>query len=82
MLKAQIHVMLKQGIFDPQGQAVRNGLESVGFAGVKQVRIGKVIELSLEMSDRDEADKAVNEMCDQMLANPVVESYSYDILEA
>jgi len=47
MLKAKVHVMLKQGIFDPQGQAVRNGLESVGFAGVKQVRIGKVIELSL-----------------------------------
>ncbi len=82
MLKAQVHVMLKKGIFDPQGQAVMHGLESVGFQTVKQVRIGKVIELSLDMTDKTEADRVVNDMCDQMLANPIVESYSYDILEA
>ena len=82
MLKAQVQVMLKKGIFDPQGQAVQNGLESVGFDAVKGVRIGKIIEIDLEVDDRQRAEALVNDMCDQMLANPIVESYSYEILEA
>jgi phosphoribosylformylglycinamidine synthase len=82
MLKAQVQVMLKKGIFDPQGQAVHNGLESVGFDAVKGVRIGKIIEIALEIDDRQKAETLVNDMCDRMLANPIVESYSYEILEA
>jgi len=82
MLKAQIQVMLKKGIFDPQGQAVKNGLESVGFDSVDEVRVGKIIEIDLKSTDRNKAAGEVNEMCDRMLANPVVESYQFEILEA
>ena len=82
MLKAIVTVMLKQGIFDPQGRAVQNGLESIGFDMVKSVRVGKQIEIKLTIEDRAAAEKAVHEMCDKMLANPVVESYTFDIVEA
>lgn len=82
MLKAQVQVMLKKGIFDPQGQAVKNGLESVGFEGLGGVRVGKIIEIDLDTTDEQTADKQVAEMCDRMLANPIVESFSYTISEA
>ncbi|NQV51425.1 MAG: phosphoribosylformylglycinamidine synthase subunit PurS [Candidatus Marinimicrobia bacterium] len=82
MLKAIVTVMLKKGIFDPQGRAVQNGLESIGFDKVKGVRIGKQLEMDLEMDDRATAETSVHEMCDKMLANPVVESYSFEIKEA
>lgn len=81
MLRAIVTVMLKKGIFDPQGRAVHNGLESIGFEGVKQVRVGKQLEIDLNLTDRAEAKKMVDEMCDKMLANPVVESFSYEITE-
>ncbi len=74
--------MLKKGIFDPQGRAVQNGLESIGFDNVKGVRVGKQIEISLDTDDKASADASVHEMCDKMLANPVVESYSFEIKES
>jgi len=82
MLKAIVTVMLKKGIFDPQGRAVQNGLESIGFDMVKGVRVGKQIEIKLSTEDKNAAEKIVHEMCDKMLANPVVESYRFDIVEA
>ncbi len=82
MLKAIVTVMLKKGIFDPQGRAVQNGLESIGFDMVKGVRVGKQIEIKLSTEDKTAAEKIVHEMCDKMLANPVVESYRFDIVEA
>ena len=81
MLKAIVTVMLKKGIFDPQGRAVQNGLESIGFEGIKSVRVGKQIEIALDTLDKAEADASVHKMCDKMLANPVVESYSFEIVE-
>ena len=79
MLKAIVTVMLKKGIFDPQGRAVQNGLDSIGFENVKSVRVGKVLEIDLDTSDQKSAEKSVHDMCDKMLANPVVESYSFEI---
>lgn len=81
MLKAIVTVMLKKGIFDPQGRAVQNGLESIGFEGISSVRVGKQIEIALETGDKASAEASVHKMCDKMLANPVVESYSFEILE-
>ncbi len=81
MLKAIVTVMLKKGIFDPQGRAVQNGLESIGFDKVKGVRVGKQLEMDLEMTDKAAAESSVHDMCDKMLANPVVESYSFEIKE-
>jgi len=82
MLKAIVTVMLKKGIFDPQGRAVQNGLESIGFDGINSVRVGKQIEIALETQDKSTAEASVHNMCDKMLANPVVESYSFEIVEA
>lgn len=82
MLKAVVTVMLKDGIFDPQGRAVQNGLDSIGFDQVKGVRVGKQLEISLDMNDKNEAEAAVHDMCDKMLANPVVESYSFEIQDS
>lgn len=81
MLKAIVTVMLKKGIFDPQGRAVQNGLDSIGFDKVKKVRVGKQLEIDLDMNDMASAEAAVHDMCDKMLANPVVESYSFEIKE-
>ena len=78
-MKAVVHVMLKQGVLDPQGEAVRHALGALGFEGVEGVRQGKVIELDLAGTDRDAAEAQVREMCEKLLANTVIESYRVDI---
>ncbi|WP_299671547.1 phosphoribosylformylglycinamidine synthase subunit PurS [uncultured Roseobacter sp.] len=75
-MKARVHVMLKNGVLDPQGEAVRHALGALGFDGVKGVRQGKVIELDLD-AGATEAD--VNAMCEKLLANTVIESYSVEM---
>jgi len=78
-MKARVHVMLKSGVLDPQGEAVRHALGQLGFDGVEGVRQGKVIELDLAETDVDTARATVTEMCDKLLANTVIESYSVEI---
>ncbi len=75
-MKARVHVMLKQGVLDPQGEAVRHALGAMGFDGVEGVRQGKVIEL--ELADGTGEDR-VREMCEKLLANTVIESYSIEM---
>jgi phosphoribosylformylglycinamidine synthase len=75
-MKARVHVMLKNGVLDPQGEAVRHVLGSLGFEGVKSVRQGKVIEL--ELADGT-SETTINEMCDKLLANTVIESYQVEV---
>ncbi|MDF1854050.1 phosphoribosylformylglycinamidine synthase subunit PurS [Pseudooceanicola sp.] len=75
-MKARVQVMLKTGVLDPQGEAVRHALGSLGFAGVQGVRQGKVIELELA-EGTDEA--TVKAMCEKLLANTVIESYSIEM---
>ena len=79
-MKAIVHVMLKQGVLDPQGEAVRHALGTLGFEGVEAVRQGKVIELDLAGSDRAAAEAEVAEMCEKLLANTVIESYRIEVL--
>ncbi|KFI33049.1 phosphoribosylformylglycinamidine synthase [Haematobacter missouriensis] len=78
-MKARVHVMLKDGVLDPQGEAVRHALATLGFGGVEGVRQGKVIELDLAETDRDAAEKAVREMCEKLLANTVIEKYTVEL---
>ena len=78
-MKALIYVSPKSGILDPQGVTVKNALRNLGFTGVEEVRIGKYIEIKL--NDTDNPDARVKRMCDELLHNPLVESYSYEILE-
>ena len=75
-MKARVHVMLKNGVLDPQGEAVRHALGAMGFDGVNGVRQGKVIELDLA-DGATEAD--VTQMCERLLANTVIESYSVEM---
>lgn len=74
-MKAVVTVMLKGGVLDPQGEAVRRALDSLGFEGVAGVRQGKVIELDLDGSDQPAAEVRVRDMCERLLANTVIESY-------
>ncbi|WP_323036334.1 phosphoribosylformylglycinamidine synthase subunit PurS [Pararhodobacter sp.] len=80
-MKARVHVMLKTGVLDPQGEAVRRALGSLGFDGVEGVRQGKVIELDLAETDRSKAEAAVRSMCDKLLANTVIERYDIDLTD-
>jgi len=81
MFKAYVNVMLKSGIFDPQGRSVCDGLHVIGFPEVTDVRVGRRVELKLEESSRERAEHRVEEMCRRLLANPVVESYSFRVEE-
>lgn len=75
-MKARVHVMLKTGVLDPQGEAVRHALGALGFDGVNGVRQGKVIDLDLA---EDTTEAQVIEMCEKLLANTVIESYRIDM---
>lgn len=78
-MRATVTIMLKDGVLDPQGEAVRAALGSMGFEGVDGVRQGKVIELDLAETDRAAAEAAVGAMCERLLANTVIESYRIEI---
>lgn len=78
-MKALVTVMLKAGVLDVQGEAVRHALGTLGFAGVNGVRQGKVIELDLAEMDRNAAETAVKAMCEKLLANTVIESYRIEL---
>ena len=79
-MKARVTVMLKNGVLDVQGEAVRHALGTLGFSGVGSVRQGKVIELDLAETDKAAAETTVKAMCEKLLANTVIESYRVEIL--
>ncbi len=80
-MKARVTVMPKAGVLDPEGKAIGNALASLGFAGVGEVRAGKVIELELDESDPAAARAAAEAMARRLLANTVIESFRVEILE-
>lgn len=80
--KAKIEVTLKKGILDPQGAAVEGALQVLDYHNVEQVRVGKYMELLLEAPGREGAARQVEEMCRRLLTNPVIEDFSYTLLEA
>ncbi len=77
-MRARVHVTLKAGVLDPQGEAVRHALGTLGFDDVSGVRIGKVIELDLDDGDTATAEARVKQMCEKLLANTVIENYRID----
>ena len=79
-MKARVYVMLKNGVLDPQGAAVQHALGALGFDGVSGVRQGKVIELDITATDAAAAKAQVEEMCEKLLANTVIENYSVKIV--
>ncbi len=79
-MKAKVHVSLKSGVLDPQGKAIANALHTLGFPNVGDVRQGKLIELQIAETDPAKARAAIEEMCKKLLANPVMESYSIELV--
>ena len=79
--KAHIYVTLRPSVLDPAGTAVQSGLSHMGYETVEQVRIGKYIELILGAANEKTAREQLERMCDQMLANPVIENYRFDLIE-
>lgn len=81
MYSAQIKIKLRKSILDPQGKTVEHSLMSLGYNNIKDTRIGKFIELKLDVPDEIEAVKITDEVCSKLLANPVMEDYEFDVVE-
>ena len=77
MIKAKIVVTLKKGVSDPQGLTVQNALKTMKYEGIQDVRIGKYIEVALNSKSEDHAKKEVQEICEKLLVNPIIEQYQY-----
>ena len=79
-MKAKVTVMLKDGVLDPQGEAVKHALNSLEYNTVESVRQGKVIEIVLDETSEEAANKSIKEMCEKLLANTVIESYEIEMI--
>ena len=79
-MRARVTVMLKEGVLDPQGEAVKHALNSLKYNKVKSVRQGKIIEIDLDEVSKERAFKSIREMCEKLLANTVIESYQIEII--
>ena len=80
-MQVKIFITLKNGVVDPQGITIKGALESLGYQGIANIRLGKYIQMELNSRSREEAEKNIEEMCGKLLANPVIENYRYEISE-
>ncbi len=80
-MKAKVIVTLKKGVLDPQGKAAEESLHSLGFNDISGLRIGRYMELNLKDTSKEEAENRLREMCDKLLANPVIEDFKFEINE-
>ncbi|MGH7197536.1 MAG: phosphoribosylformylglycinamidine synthase subunit PurS [Candidatus Omnitrophota bacterium] len=78
-MKAKVYVTLKKSVLDPQGKAVQHALSTLGFNEVKDVRMGKYIELDLGNADKAQAEQKIKSMCEKLLANTVIEEYRFEL---
>ena len=81
MFLAKVYVTLKSTVNDPQGRTIAGGLKSLGFDSVTDVRAGKYLEVRLAEEDQRQAEAKVREMCDKLLANPVIEEYRFELVK-
>ena len=79
MLEAKVYVTLKKTVADPQGLTIKHALDTLGFNQVTEARIGKLVTLSLNIDDKDQAKSKIEQMCQKLLANPIIEDYSFKI---
>ena len=80
MMRVKIFVSLKNGVLDPQGKAIERSLHTLGYPEVQEVRMGKYLEMNIESSSsRAAAESRIREMCNKLLANPVIEDYRFEI---
>ena len=79
MFLARVYVRLKPAVSDPQGQTIQGGLHQLGFESVKSVRAGKYLEIELDAATESDARRQLSDMCERLLANPIIEEYSFDL---
>ncbi|MBI4972740.1 MAG: phosphoribosylformylglycinamidine synthase subunit PurS [Candidatus Omnitrophica bacterium] len=79
MLKAEIYITLKETVVDPQGKTLKHALEAIGYKGLEEVRMGKLVVLKLDYQDKKKLAGDIEGMCKKLLANPIIENYSYKI---
>ncbi len=79
MWSVKINIELKKGVLDAQGKTTHKALHSLGFHNVQEVRVGKLVELQIEGGSRDDVERQVRDMCQKLLANPVIEDFEYEI---
>jgi len=80
-MRVKIFVSLKKGVLDPQGKAIERSLHTLGYNEVQDVRMGKYLEIEMELASRQNAELRVREMCDKLLTNTVIEDYRFEIQE-
>jgi phosphoribosylformylglycinamidine synthase len=80
--RVQVRIVPRGGLLDPQGNAIEHALHALGFAGVGEVRVGKAVELRIEAASAGAADAAAQAMCSRLLANPVTEDFTVEVLPA
>ena len=80
-MHVRIFVSLKNGVLDPQGKSIESSLHTLGYSEVRDVRMGKYLEINVEAPSRAAAETRIREMCDKLLANPVIEDYRFEIEE-
>ena len=81
MVRAKVRVELKNGVLDPQGVTIRNALVDMGYSEIASVKSGKTFDLEVDLDDRELVKEKLDEMCRKLLANPVTEQYSVEVLE-
>ncbi len=79
MYLAKVFIRLKPTVSDPQGQTIQGGLRQLGFDSVESVRAGKYMEVRLDEDDEESAGRKVRDMCEKLLANPIIEDYTFDL---
>ncbi|MFP4641855.1 MAG: phosphoribosylformylglycinamidine synthase subunit PurS [Dehalococcoidia bacterium] len=81
MYLARVRITLKPSVNDPQGLTIQGGLHNLGFTSVESVRAGKYMEIKLDGTDRANAEQEVREMCEKLLANPIIEDFTFELEE-
>jgi len=81
MVEAEIYITIKKTVSDPQGLTIKHALASLNFKEIEEVRVGKLITIKLNLKDKNEAQRKLDEMCKKLLANPIIEDYSFQIKE-
>ena len=80
-MHVKVYVTYKDGVLDPQGKAIEQSLHTLGYREVQDVRMGKYLEVRLDVPSRKDAEGRIREMCEKLLANPVIEDYRFEIQE-
>ncbi|MCG2714157.1 MAG: phosphoribosylformylglycinamidine synthase subunit PurS [Candidatus Omnitrophica bacterium] len=79
MLKAEVYITLKKTVADPQGLTIKHALESLGYKNLRDVRIGRLVIIKLNLKDKKRAEQEINQMCKKLLANSIIEDYNFKI---